>query len=128
MTHKKLAKYIKVGDRIALPGVTGMVDPYDIDIVTVTHVYSDDGWTYLEQNYRLDDELSVTVVLPEQNSAGTRMVRIEDHDLKTLRTMLSGKGGTQPYLLRVDQRGDSVAFKVNEGTWTHGMGTAQAPY
>jgi hypothetical protein len=133
-TIKGLAKLIRKGDRVALPG-NNIVDPYDIEVYTVEDAWSNFGeseWVYLnvglDAPIRLHSELSVTKVLGQQNSAGTTMVRIEDHDLKTLRTMLSGKGGTQPYLLRVDQRGDSVAFKVNEGTWTHGMGTAQAPY
>lgn len=64
-----------------------------------------------------------------RNSAGTRMVRIEGHDLESLRAMLCSKGtGLKPYLLRVDQRSDSVAFKVNEQTWSHGMGKAQGAY
>lgn len=66
---------------------------------------------------------------PYTNSAGTSMVRIEGHDLKSLQTMLCSKEtGRKPYLLRVDQRGDTVAFKVNESTWTHGMGKPQAAY
>lgn len=63
------------------------------------------------------------------NSAGTNMVRIEGHDLEVLREMLSTKAtGLKPYLLRIDQRGDTIAFKVNEGCWTHGMGKPQPPY
>jgi hypothetical protein len=128
-TIKRLAKLIRKGDRVALPG-NNIVDPYDIEVYTVEDAWQSDGenWTYLnvglDAPIRLHSELSVTKVLGQQNSAGTTMVRIEGHDLKSLRVMLSGGA----YLLRVDQRGDSVAFKVNEGTWTHGMGTAQAPY
>src|SRR4051812_10410985 len=48
------------------------------------------------------------------NSAGTNMVRIEGQDLKQLRAMLMSDD-RPVYLLRVDQRGDTVAFKVNEG-------------
>jgi len=63
------------------------------------------------------------------NSGGTAMVRIEGNDLELLRKMLTSKGtGLKPYLLRVDQRGESVAFKVNEQVWTHGMGKPQPPY
>lgn len=61
------------------------------------------------------------------NSAGTNMVRIEGADLKMLRDMLNSRE-RKAYLLRVDQRGDTVAFKVNEGCWTHGLGTAQPSY
>ena len=64
-----------------------------------------------------------------RNSAGTSMVRIEGHDLESLRNMLgSNATGRKPYLLRVDQRSDAIAFKVNEGCWSHGMGKPQPAY
>ncbi len=57
------------------------------------------------------------------------MLRIEGSDLETVRAMLNGEHTQSvPYLLRVDLRGDSVAFKVNEGAWTHSMGKPQSPY
>jgi hypothetical protein len=65
----------------------------------------------------------------ESEGDGSKMVRIEGGDLELLRIMLSGSGGhRKPYLLRVDQRGNTVAFKVNESIWTHGMGKHQPPY
>lgn len=75
------------------------------------------------------NDYELAVKQQNTNTAGTTMVRIEGNDLETLRMMLSGKAtGRKTYLLRVDQRSDTVAFKVNEGTWTHGMGKPQPPY
>jgi hypothetical protein len=61
------------------------------------------------------------------------MIRIEGADLEMLKTMLNDterreNGSTPAYLLRVDWRGDKAAFKVNEGCWTHGVGSEQQPY
>jgi hypothetical protein len=58
----------------------------------------------------------------------TNMIRIEGRDLEMLKTMLTDKDTRPVYLLRVDWRGDKAAFKVNEGCWTHGVGTEQKEY
>ena len=70
------------------------------------------------------------VILHENRGDGSRMVRIEGRQLKLLMDTFDNArmGVGEIRLLRLDQRGDSVAFKINEGTWSPGLGTHQAPY
>lgn len=71
----------------------------------------------------------ILVEHPDPHPDGSRMVRIEGHQLETVLNEIQErlKHG-KIYLLRVDQRGDQVAFKFNEGSWSPGLGTHQPPY
>ena len=53
------------------------------------------------------------------------MVRIEGKDLELLLKMLDRK---DIRYVRFSWRGDAMAVKVNEGSWTHGLGRMQPPY
>jgi hypothetical protein len=55
------------------------------------------------------------------------MIRIEGKQLEDLIAMLTNPD-RPPHLLRINWRGESAAFKVNEGGWTPSMGTKQEPY
>lgn len=56
------------------------------------------------------------------------MVRIEGHQLTELRQALSPNRTDPVYLLRIDQRGTHVAYKVNEQGWSPPVGDEQKPY
>lgn len=68
-------------------------------------------------------------ILAENPPPTTTIVRIEGSALAQLQQMLNPDPKKRTvHLLRVDQRGDSVAFKVNEGIWSPSLGSPQEPY